>query len=221
MTGSGEVVVALMVRTPIPGRVKTRLIPMLGAMGACQLYQAMVADILANIGACGLSLYLFYDGNEIDLPQAWLEKAVRVWPQRGEDIGERMAAVFTDCFDAGAGSVILVGSDIPALDAAVIDQAAGALASHDAVLVPVADGGYCLIALHRTSFRTELFGDIPWSTSQVLALTQGRLATLNLRAALLPPLRDIDTPADLIAYRSNPAAMASVTNQMIVRLLPI
>ncbi len=221
MSGSGEMVVALMVRAPIPGRVKTRLVPALGPTGACLLYQAMVADILANTGQSGLSLHLFYDGNEMDLPRAWLDKAVRVWPQRGEDIGERMAAVFTDCIGAGADSVILVGSDIPALDANVIDQAAVALASHDGVLVPVEDGGYCLIALHRASFRAELFCDIPWSTDQVLAQTLRRLATLGLPTALLPLLRDIDTPEDLLAYRSNPAPMAIATNRMLEHLLPI
>lgn len=221
MSGSGERVVALMVRAPIPGRVKTRMIPALGPTGACQLYQAMVADILCNIGQCGLPLHLFYDGSEIDLPQAWMAGAVRVWPQRGEDIGERMAAVFKDCFGAGTNSVILVGSDIPALDATVIDQAAVALASFDTVFVPVEDGGYCLLALHRASFRDQLFIDIPWSTSQVLAQTQRRLATLGLKTALLPPLRDIDTPADLLAYRSNPAPMATATNRMLEHLLPI
>ena len=221
MSGSGTVVVALMVRAPIPGRVKTRLIPALGADRACQLYQAMVEDILDNIGQCGLPFHIFYDGSEIDLPQTWLAGAARAWPQRGDDIGERMAAVFIDCFSAGADAVILVGSDIPALDAAVIDQAAVALASHDTVLVPVEDGGYCLIALHRASFRTELFGDIPWSTNQVLAQTLRRLATLDLKTALLPPLRDIDTPDDLLAYRGNPASGATKTNQTIARLLPV
>lgn len=221
MTGSGTVVVAVMVRAPLPGRVKTRLIPALGPTGACQLYLAMVADIFANIGQCGLPPRLFYDGSEIDLPWAWLDVAARVQPQRGGDIGERMAAVFTDCFAAGADSVILVGSDIPALDATVINQAADALTSHDAVLVPVEDGGYCLIALHRATFRVELFVNIPWSTDQVLAQTQGRLETLALKTALLPPLRDIDTPDDLFAYRSNPAPKATMTNQMIAYLLPV
>lgn len=221
MSGKTETVVALMVRTPIPGRVKTRLIPALGTDGACQLYQAMVSDILANIGQSCLPLYLFYAGSEIDLPQAWLAGTARAWPQRGEDIGERMAAVFADCFAAGADAVILVGSDIPALDAAVIDQSAVALASHDTVFVPVEDGGYCLIALHRASFRNELFIDIPWSTSQVLVQTLRKLATLGLTAALLPPLRDIDTPDDLLTYRGYPASTATATNRIIAHLLPI
>lgn len=221
MSSGGETVVALMVRAPIPGRVKTRLIPALGAGGACTLYQAMVTDILGSIGQGRRPLHLCYDGSEKDLPQAWLEGAARVRPQSGGDIGERMAAVFIDCFAAGADSVILVGSDIPALDATVIDQAASALAGHDTVLAPVADGGYCLLGLHRAAFRAELFIDIPWSTSQVLTQTRRRLATLGLSAALLPPLRDIDTPADVLAYRSNPASTATATNRMLARLLPI
>lgn len=212
---SVEMVMAIMVRAPIPGRVKTRLIPALGAVGAFQLYQAMVSDILGNIKESGLPLHLFYDGAMADLPKPWLDAATLVCAQRGDDIGERMAAVFADCFTSGADPVILVGSDIPALNAPLINQAAAALIQHDAVLVPVEDGGYCLIGLHQTSFCASLFTNIAWSTSQVLAQTRRRLTAIGLRAAFLASLQDIDTPTDLLAYLRNPASTAASTNQMI------
>lgn len=39
---------------------------------------------------------------------------------------------------------------------------------------------------------------MPWSTPQVLALTRERLRAAGLRHAELPPLHDIDEPADLV-----------------------
>ena len=211
---------ALFVRAPVPGRVKTRLAVGLGEEGACYLYQAMVADILGTLKASGLPIHLFHDDKESGaLPLAWRDAAAQVRPQRGEDIGERMAAAFADCFAQEIEQVILVGSDIPDLDARIIVAAREALATHDAALAPAVDGGYGLIALKRQQYRPELFTDIPWSTGQVLPATLQRFAACQLNVALLPVLRDIDTLADLLAYWHHPCPAASATNQAIAQLL--
>ena len=57
-------IVALFVRVPVPGRVKTRLASYLGDEGACSLYRSMVADILCNTVGCGFPIYLFHDGRD-------------------------------------------------------------------------------------------------------------------------------------------------------------
>jgi rSAM/selenodomain-associated transferase 1 len=209
---SDSTVVVLFVRAPVPGWVKTRLAVGLGEEGACHLYQAMVADILGNIKATGLPIYLFHDDREgCTLPQSWLDASSRVRPQRGGSIGARMAAAFTDCF---AEKI-----DIPDLDARIIVAAREALSAHDAALAPAVDGGYGLIALKRQQYRPELFTDIPWSTGQVLSATLQRFAACRLNVALLPVLRDIDTLADLLAYWHHPCPAASATNQAIAQLL--
>ncbi len=212
-------VVALFVRVPLPGQVKTRLVGGLGADGACRLYQAMVADILCNIRACAFPLYLFHDGTEaIDLPATWVAAATKVIAQQGEGIGERMAAAFEHCFAENIGQVILVGSDIPGLDADVLVNASAALAGHDAVMVPVADGGYCLIALQRERYRSRIFEDIPWSTEQVLRVTLQRFEECTLSVHLQSALHDIDTLADVQRYCQNPLAQARATNQVLSSL---
>ena len=215
-----ETVVALFVRAPVPGRVKTRLAVGLGEEGACYLYQAMVADILGALKTTALPIYLFHDDKESGaLPQDWRDAAIQVRPQRGEDIGERMAAAFADCFGQEIEQVILVGSDIPDLDARIIHAAREALIGHDAALAPAVDGGYGLIALKRQHYRPELFTDIPWSTDRVLATTLQRFAACRLSVALLPVLRDIDTLADLLVYWHHPCPTSLATNQAIVQLL--
>jgi len=215
-----ETVVVLLVRTPVPGRVKTRLAAAIGGEEAYCLYRAMVGDILSNIKGCGLPVALFHDGPaDGALPQPWLDAAVAVRLQRGADIGERMAAAFADCFAAGSTQVILAGSDIPDLDAGRVLKARIALATHDAALAPAVDGGYGLIALKRERYRPELFCDVPWSTRQVLPVTLQRFAHCGLDVHLLPVLRDIDTLADLLAYGQNPCPAATATNQTIAQLL--
>ena len=212
-------VVALFVRVPVPGQVKTRLVGGLGAGGACRLYQAMVADILSNIQACAFPLYLFHDGTEKSaLPAAWVAAAAKVIAQQGEGIGARMAAAFEYCFAENIDQVILVGSDIPGLDADILVNASAALALHDAAMVPVIDGGYCLIALQRERYRSSILEEIPWSTDQVLRVTLQRCEECGMSVALQRPLRDIDTMADVQRYCQNPIAQAFATNQVLADL---
>jgi len=213
-------VVALLVRVPVPGRVKTRLAAGVGDEAACRLYRAMVTDILGQIRASGLPLVLLHDGRDGQgLPASWQAGAVRVRPQPDGDIGRRMAAAFAECFAAGIERVLLAGSDLPDLTAAVLAEAGAALACHDAVLAPTADGGYGLIGLKRGRYRPELFADIPWSTDQVLAVTLQRAGQCALSVGLLPMLRDIDTMADLLAYGRHPCATALATNRTMAQLL--
>ena len=75
-------------------------------------------------------------------------------------------------------------------------EAAAQLAQHDAVLVPVADGGYVLLGLRADC--PEIFRDMAWSTPVVAAETLRRLAALGLSVWLGPTLHDIDEPADRI-----------------------
>lgn len=197
--------VALMVRAPIPGRVKTRLAAVIGPEAACELYLAMVADILDGLRDCGLPLLLFHDHRAGDsLPESWRRAADRVLTQRGGDIGMRMAGVFADSLALGFAQVILIGSDIPELASRHIRLALEGLAGCQAALAPAADGGYCLIALSRSSYQSQLFADIPWSSGQVLASTLARFRELGLAPRLLPTLRDIDTIEDLRACLAMP-----------------
>jgi rSAM/selenodomain-associated transferase 1 len=212
-------VIVLFVRVPLQGRVKTRLVKGLGADGACLLYQAMVADILSNIKACAFPLYLFHDGTEASaLPAAWVAAAAKVIAQQGAGIGARMAAAFEYCFAENIEEVILVGSDIPGLDADVLVKASAALASHDAAMVPVIDGGYCLIALQRERYRARIFEGIPWSTNQVLRVTLQRFKECTMSVHLQSALFDIDTMVDVQRYCQKPLAQALAINQVLAHL---
>jgi rSAM/selenodomain-associated transferase 1 len=205
--------VALFVRHPLPGRVKTRLVCDLGDEGACDLYRAMVADIIENITRCDLPLYLFHDGvDATGLPKEWVDAADDIVSQRGDSLGERMTAAFAFLFSIGRERVILIGSDIPGIDAELLQSAIEAIEGFDMVFSPAFDGGYCLVASKLCSFNDSIFRNIPWSTSRVLETTLDICKTDGLTYRILDTRQDIDTLKDIAAYCRHPYPQAAYTN---------
>ena len=212
-----QIVVALFVRQPIPGRVKTRLARDLGNKAACDLYRTMVADVIESIKTCGLPLYLFHDGQDAGLlPREWLDAAEDVISQQGDSLGERMTAAFEFLFSIGRERVILVGSDIPGIDAELLQSASAAIDRYDVVFSPVFDGGYCLVSSKHTSFNHSLFCNIPWSTDNVLGATLCRCKADGISYSLLDYRQDIDTLNDVEAYCRQPSQQATCTNSWLV-----
>ena len=123
-------------------------------------------------------------------------RAPTLTPTRAPTIAPTIAPIgATPLAPPGNAGVLLIGSDAPALSAAVLRAAAAALADADAVVVPALDGGYVLIGLRRPA--PTLFEGVAWSTGQVMAQTRQRAAAAGLRLVALPALADIDEPTDL------------------------
>jgi rSAM/selenodomain-associated transferase 1 len=218
MKASGkQTVVAIFVRNPVPGRVKTRLALNLGDEAACSLYRAMVEDSIATVTACGLTLFLFHDGqDEAGLPPEWIAVADAVFSQEGDSLGERMTAAFEQSFAVGATGVILIGSDIPGIDEGLLRDAADYVEGHDAVFAPAVDGGYCLVASRKDCFSRKIFQGIPWSSSQVLDMTIAACKEYGVSYHLLDHRQDIDTISDLSVYCRFPSSSAPATNAWLV-----
>lgn len=191
-------IIALFVRPPVAGRVKTRLARDIGNEAACRIYRKLADHAVHQIQASGYPLALFYDGNTPDLlPEPWRGAAMISIAQEGPDLGARIANAFGCLFERGAERVVLAGSDLPEIDAAYLRQACGSLDHHHMVIGPALDGGYCLIGFRRERFSTDLFCDIPWSTDLVFELTLSAARALDLSVGILPPIRDVDTLDDL------------------------
>ncbi|HZX16332.1 MAG TPA: TIGR04282 family arsenosugar biosynthesis glycosyltransferase [Pseudomonas sp.] len=185
----------MLARAPVAGRVKTRLIPALGAQGACDLQQLLLERAL-QLPAHGFSeRFLWLD----DFPGADLQQLAQClgWTlveQPAGDLGERMRRIATLGL-AESDAVVLIGNDCPALDGDYLQAACGALQEHSVVIGPAEDGGYVLLGLR--SMAASLFSDMPWGTERVFDLTLQRLQQLDWRPALLPALWDVDRPEDL------------------------
>jgi rSAM/selenodomain-associated transferase 1 len=193
-------------KEPRPGRVKTRLSPPLSPEEAAQLYHSFLQDILeemARVPAVRLALAFSPPGAQgFFRSQAF--PGADLFPQEGADLGERMARAFARGFAEGFGPVLLRGSDVPDLAAAVVSEAREVLAAGQAevALGPCPDGGYYLVGLSEP--QPSLFQGPAWSSGTVLTDTLRLARELGLRVHLLPPWTDIDTSADLLAFLHRP-----------------
>ena len=192
-------------KAPIPGQVKTRLCPPLTPDEAATLHGSFVLDTLERTQTAIAKLKLPIDRYLACAPSTThvffriMEErhGVNVIDQIGEDLGARMNQAFETIFSRGYQHAFIIGTDVPTLPLDHLKQALTLLENHDLILGPAVDGGYYLIGLKRTT--PELFTGIPWSTDQVLRLTQEKAAAIGLKTALLASWRDVDTLADLQA----------------------
>jgi rSAM/selenodomain-associated transferase 1 len=188
---------AVIAKEPVAGTAKTRLAPALGAAGAARAAAAMLADTLAAVRAAGAAPWLCFTPAAARARLARLAPGFGLLPQRGADLGERLAACLHDLLAAGAGRVAIVGADTPQLPPASCRRAFALLADVDVVLGPALDGGYYLVAAKAS--RPELFAGVPMGTELVFEATLARAAGAGLTVGLLPPLRDLDRVEDLRA----------------------
>ncbi|UCF67281.1 MAG: TIGR04282 family arsenosugar biosynthesis glycosyltransferase [Acidobacteriota bacterium] len=187
------------VRSPRPGRVKTRLIARLGAHGAARLYRELAEQVARQAGRLerpGLVQRAVVDPpGAIEEVSAWLGPRFEAVAQRAGDLGERLSGAFEEAFDEGARRVVAIGTDCVDVTPVLLGEAFDELMRADAVLGPALDGGYYLIGLARPF--PSAFERIPWSSERTLQVTRERLSDAGARIALLPALRDVDDEADL------------------------
>lgn len=187
-------------KAPVAGLAKTRLIPALGPDGAARLAERLLTHTLQQALALSVD-HLELCVSPTDQHPAF-ERARNAAPgrlhitQQGDgDLGERMHRAFSRVLYSHA-RVLLIGTDAPSLNATFLGQAMQALDSYPAVFVPALDGGYALVGLTRPA--PELFHAMTWSTPQVMDDTRTRAQRIGLPWFELPPVADIDEPADLV-----------------------
>lgn len=183
-------------RYPVPGYTKTRLIPLLGRLGAADLQRRLTEQtlsVLMHPSQAPVEM-AYCDANRRQM-RRWLNGAgIRFYPQPEGDLGRRMQAVMTQAFDQGAQQVVLVGTDVPGLTSRHIADAFDALGRHDLVLGPSEDGGYWLIGCRRP---VRVFDGIDGGSSQVLDQTLRAAERQGITTALAQRMMDIDTEDDL------------------------
>jgi len=187
-------------RYPQAGETKTRLVPALGEEGAAELHRRMTVKIVEEgkdlRSSRPVSLEIRYDGGTESEMRHWLGPDYSYRLQGEGDLGKRMFSAFDEAFAAGAGRVVLIGTDIPGLSREIMQRAFRTLENSDLVLGPATDGGYYLIGLRSRSNRA-LFTGIPWGTQTVLESTLSVAREQGISTALVDLLNDVDRPEDL------------------------
>ncbi|MHA1598539.1 MAG: TIGR04282 family arsenosugar biosynthesis glycosyltransferase [Alphaproteobacteria bacterium] len=178
----------VLAKAPRLGAVKTRLGRDIGVVAACQFYRRTLERVLGRLArdkrwACHIAVTP--DGT-VQGHRFWPEQFQPV-KQGGGDLGARMARPFQTL---PPGPVVLIGGDVPDIQARHIEAAFRALGEHDAVFGPARDGGYWLVGARRRPMLPDLFSGVRWSSPRTLAET---LKKLNKnKVALLETLDDID-----------------------------
>lgn len=191
----GEVPLAILAKAPIPGRAKTRLIPALGAEGACRLHARLLRHALATaLAATSTERITLWTALQHDHPlfrELADRHGIALRAQPEGDLGTRMYRALA-AMDAPG---LLIGSDCPALTPTLLRRCAAALGEADGVFLPVEDGGYALVGVRRPD--RHLFTAIDWGTNRVMAQTRERATALGWRLACPARLWDVDRPEDL------------------------
>lgn len=204
--------VLVMAKAPRPGAVKTRLAPMLGTEGCAALATVLIRQAIASVRAASpAAAYLAFDPPDAEEEMASLAgSSVELFPQRGTDLGERLAAATAEVMARYRGSVLVVGTDVPTLTPNTIEAAAGALGSVDVVFGPALDGGYYLVGLKDPVPGLFALERHLWGGPDVLAASVAAARSAGARVGLLEVLRDLDTPADAGALLSDPALPSGI-----------
>jgi hypothetical protein len=198
--------VIVFAKAPVPGAVKTRLIPALGAAGAARLHERLVDRALETACAAGVGpvelccapdrSHPFFAGRAAHL-------GVSLTEQGAGDLGERMHRALATSLPA-----VLIGADCPVMTPEYLREAAGALVGYDAVLGPAEDGGYVLVAAAR--IEAAAFARIRWGGADVIEEQRARLRALGWRWRELATLWDVDRTEDLERLRDGIAGGAGL-----------
>lgn len=185
----------LFVRTPLLGSGKRRLAREIGDVAALRFQRAMISLLqrrLAKGRRWRLRIAVTPD-NACRRARLW-RKGVETAGQGRGDLGIRMRRALANC---PAAPAVLVGSDIPALDAHHIAEAFRLLGRNDLVFGPARDGGFWLVGARHPRRMPALFEQVRWSGPDALADTLAGLPG-RLKVGYANTLEDVD---DGDAYR--------------------
>lgn len=189
-------------KAPVPGRVKTRLIPALGAYRSAVLQRQLSEHTLAfatHARLCPVEMWCDPDTHHPFFKHCRNRFGIILRQQRGSDLGARMHQALAATL-RHTRYAVLIGTDCPGMTAEDLHEALIALSTGaDVVIGPAEDGGYVLIGVRRCSLR--LFSGITWGGDQVLRQTRSRVQTLNWRRQELTSRWDVDRPQDLKRLR--------------------
>ena len=179
-----RVTLVVLAKSPVPGRVKTRLTPELSPAEAAELAAASLEDTLAVVAATPASRRVLVLDGEVG---PWLPEGFDVVPQVAGGLDRRLAGAFASV----DGPAFLVGMDTPQVTTDLLDVD---LSPADAAIGLSEDGGFWGIGMGRP--RPQVFLGVPMSTDETGRRQRARLVEAGLRVRDLAVLRDVDTMDD-------------------------
>jgi glycosyltransferase A (GT-A) superfamily protein (DUF2064 family) len=123
--------------------------------------------------------------------------------QRGDALGERLAAAHRDAGEVAPGPVLQIGMDTPQVTASILTESADALdrGGVDAVYGPATDGGWWALGLTEPD-RAAFLTDVAMSRADTGAHTLAGLHKICPIVSELVTLCDVDTIDDVFVVAS-------------------
>ena len=179
------------VKNIVLGKVKTRLAKTIGNRGAFNVYKQLYNITQTETLKLDIDRHIYF--SDVVINSAWPndDKFIQV----GDDIGERMENAFKKGFELGYDKIILIGSDLPDINDRIIMQGFNKLNDSNFVFGPALDGGYYLVGMKK--LIPGLFTDKPWSTPELMTITQSFVINKGKSISYLENLNDIDNIDDL------------------------
>ncbi len=119
-----KLLLVIVAKAPVPGEVKTRLVPHFSPVEAADLFRCFLQDRIKEMGKLkGIDLAIAFT------PAAARETFARItrngfklFAQKGEDLGQRLNSVFIEKLARGYDAVSIIDSDTPDLPGAIVEQ---------------------------------------------------------------------------------------------------
>lgn len=197
LTGNDRIAVCLFAKAPSPGRVKTRMQPVLTPEESLALHCDLLklcCDNLSSLDSNRFQVELHVTEQSEFLNKLAKGHGFLLKIQNGANLGARMSNAVRQSLQEYR-AVLLVGADCPSVDAALVNRVGDSLRRNRVVMVPALDGGY--VALGLTKHAPELFCNMPWGKETVAQETATRIKQLGWSCEFFPAEADIDRPEDL------------------------
>src|SRR5229473_7802669 len=121
---SKPIAVAIMAKAPRAGEVKTRLCPPLSLVDAAELYRRLLLDKIEQVRSLRTaSLAIAYTPGAA---RAFFEEVAPGFvlvPQRGADLGDRLANSLGELLERGHPGALAIDSDTPTLPLGFLQEA--------------------------------------------------------------------------------------------------
>jgi glycosyltransferase A (GT-A) superfamily protein (DUF2064 family) len=198
----------VLAKSPVPGRVKTRLGADVGMAHAAELAASALLDTLAACaGAFGYrQCRMALSGDLGDAVRGEeVRRALRGWtvlPQRGRGFGDRLVNAHLD-LAREPGGVVQIGMDTPQVTPGRLTDVAERLRHHEAVLGQAPDGGWWVLGLRRPA-DADALRTVGMSTPTTGRDTLAALRGAGIDVGSTTQLRDVDTvdDADAVARQA-------------------
>jgi uncharacterized protein len=184
----------VMTKLPVPGQVKTRLMPALSPQQAAQLHAVMLRHVASRLAPLG-ELVICHDPPEAEPAlRDLLGIEARYIKQCSGDLGARLVAASREL---GSDPLMFFAVDSPDVPLTSVMKLTELLGRHEIAIGPCEDGGYWCLGVRREVDVDALLKGIEWSSGRELAQTIGRAGALGYRVGVGDPWYDVDRPQDL------------------------